>query len=244
MSTTPAASAVPSIRPRDLEAWPLRADVDGTLIPGVSLELDGATVRLVRELRCNGVPVVRMSAWSATYTDPSSASDAHQALSLREDRFTYWSVGATAMGAAWLTPVVSALVSEHVLELEQARANAEREAEEARVLAAQELAAAAKITAYFKMLKKRFAVTLEYGTDNGRFWSIGFDEAWERDRFWDWFSWQTGRFQEFAEYMRDGERLDLERKLLKEMLVTEQTVKKQGLGAGGRRPLRFWRGEV
>ncbi len=233
-----------SVRPHDSAMWPQRTDVDGILEPAVSLELDGATVRLVREFRCDGVPFLRTSAWSEDYEDPSSASDAYQALSHQQDSFSYWSVGATAIGTAWLTPIVSPLVSEHLLEREQARANAEREAEEARVLAAQELAAAAKITAYYKMLKKRFAITLEYGTANGRFWSIGFDEAWERDRFWDWFSWQTERFQEFAECMQGGDRLDLERKLLKEMLVTEQTVKKQGLGAGGRRPLRFWRGEV
>jgi hypothetical protein len=146
------------------------------------------------------------------YTHSSSARDAYEALSHQQDSFTYWSVGATAIGTAWLTSIVSAVVSEYAIERGHAQANADREA--------------------------------EYGTDDGRFWSIAFDEAWERDRFWDWFSWQTERFQEFADHMKDGDRLDLERKLLKEMIVTEQAVKKQGPGAGGRRPLRFWRGEV
>jgi hypothetical protein len=34
------------------------------------------------------------------------------------------------------------------------------------------------------------------------------------------------------------------RELLYEMLTTEQAVKKRGLGAGGRRPLLFWRGDL
>ncbi|PTM47969.1 hypothetical protein C8J24_1376 [Sphingomonas aerolata] len=136
------------------------------------------------------------------------------------------------------------MVSEYAIERGHAQANADREAEEAGLLAEQELAATAEVAAHYRMRKKRFAVILEYGTADGRFWSIAFDEAWERDRFWDWFSWQTERFQEFADHMKDGDRLDLERKLLKEMIVTEQAVKKQGPGAGGRRPLRFWRGEV
>jgi hypothetical protein len=178
------------------------------------------------------------------YTHSSSARDAYEALSHQQDSFTYWSVGATAIGTAWLTSIVSAVVSEYAIERGHAQANADREAEEAGLLAEQELAATAEVAAHYRMLKKRFAVTLEYGTDDGRFWSIAFDEAWERDRFWDWFSWQTERFQEFADHMKDGDRLDLERKLLKEMIVTEQAVKKQGPGAGGRRPLRFWRGEV
>jgi hypothetical protein len=244
MSTTSLANVPTSVRPPDVSIWPLTTDIDGILEPSVSLEIDADMVRLVRELRCNGVPVLRTEAWSAKYAGPSFATDAYEALSLQRDRFTYWSVGASAMGPEWLTPIVEDHVSEYVQEREQSLAKANREAEEARKLEEQKLAAAAKITAYYRILKKCFAVTLEYGNDEKAFWSIKFDEAWERDRFWDWFNWQSDRYPEFAEYLKDGDRLELERKLLKEMLVTEQKVKKQGLGAGGRRPLRFWRGEV
>lgn len=144
-------------------------------------------------------------------------------------------------GADWLTPTIEGHVLEYVEERDQAHALAALETEKLLKLAEKDLAAATKITAYHRILKKRFAVTREYGSDDDEFWLIKFDEAWERDRFWDWFKWQTNRF---AEFMKDGDRLDLERKLLREMLVTEQAVKKQELGAGGRRRLRFGRGEV
>jgi hypothetical protein len=51
-----------SVRPHDPATWPQRTEVDGAIVPAVSLELDGARVRLVRELRCDGVPVLSMSA--------------------------------------------------------------------------------------------------------------------------------------------------------------------------------------
>ncbi len=37
--------------------------------------------------------------------------------------------------------------------------------------------------------------------------------------------------------------LQLERRLLREMQETEIRIKRAGLSAGGRRPLRFYRGE-
>lgn len=243
MHTTPHKSLPPDACQADRPVWP-STEAGGVPQFSVSLELDDLTLRLVRELQCGDASTVRTIAWSASYLEPADATNAYDALSLQGDRLGYWSVGATVFGTDWLTPTVDAYVSEYVEERDQAQAQAARETEELMALAEKDLAAATQITAYYRMLKKRFAVTLEYGSDDDAFWSIKFDEAWERDRFWDWLKWQRNRFEEFAEFMKDGDRLDLERKLLREMLLTEQTVKKQGLGAGGRRPLRFWRGEV
>lgn len=78
------------------------------------LEIDDATFRVVRELRGDGALVVRMVAWSASYADPYLAIDAYEALARHEDRLTYWSVGATALGADWLNPTISMLVENYL----------------------------------------------------------------------------------------------------------------------------------
>lgn len=70
-----------------------------------------------------------------------------------------------------------------------------------------------------------------------------FDEGWERDRVWDWLRWQTRRFEDIRLRIDGIGAAAVERELLHEMLVTENRVRKTGLGAGGRRPLRFWRGD-
>ncbi len=242
MSTTFPANVPPSARPPVASTWPMTTDASHELEPGVGLEIDDATIRLVRELRCDGAAVVRMVAWSAIYADPSLAFDAYEALAHHEDRLTYWSVGATALGADWLNPTISMLVEDYLIQRAEDRVTAAREADEARRVAEKELAAATKIDLYYLVRKKMFCLTLDRGDEE--FWSIKFQEKWERDRFGDWMQRQKHRFADFADYMTEGDRFELERKLLREMLVTEQAVKKQGLSAGGRRPLRFWRGEA
>ncbi len=242
MSTTFPANVPPSARPPVASTWPMTTDASHEFEPSVGLEIDDATIRLVRELRCDGAAVVRMVAWSATYADPSLAIDAYEALAHHEDRLTYWSVGATALGADWLNPTISMLVEDYLIQRAEDRVTAAREADEARRVAEKELAAATKIDLYYLVRKKMFCLTLDRGDEE--FWSIKFQEKWERDRFGDWMQRQKHRFADFADYMTEGDRFELERKLLREMLVTEQAVKKQGLSAGGRRPLRFWRGEA
>jgi len=242
MSTTFPEPLPPSVGGADPAAWPHTDFADGVSEFCVSLERDGSTVRILRDLLCGEALAHRVVAWSADYADPADASDAYEALSLHPDLLNYWSVGATAFGAGWLTPTISAHVQEYVTERIESRLMADREAEEAHKLAEKEAAAATKVTLYHVARKKMFCLTLERGDDE--FWSISFEEKWERERFSDWMRRQKHRFAEFAESMKEGDRFELERKLLREMLVTEQVVKKQGLGAGGRRPLRFWRGEA
>lgn len=229
-------------RPAEQVAWPAAAETNSKIQFNVTLEQDGATVRLVRSLLCDGSVVARVVAWSATYRGTAEAKDAYEALSRSADLFDYWSVGATALGPDWLTPTTSMVIEDYLNQRAEDLAMADREADEARRLADEDLAASTKITLYYVVRKKMFCLTLERGDDE--FWSIRFDEKWERERFGDWMQWQRHRFGDFAEYMKEGDRFELERQLLREMLVTEQAVKKQGLGAGGRRPLRFWRGEA
>lgn len=230
---------------RSSSGWPVASEHAAKPVLAVTLEQDGRCLRLVRELSCDDERVASVVAWSGTYDEPQLAADAHEALSAHQEDLTYWSVASQVLGRDWLTPVLAEIVTGFVSDREEARARAAAEEEEAREAAKKELAEANEISAYFRERKGSFHIDLDRGGQaEKKIWSVGFDERWERDRFWDWLGWHTERFEEFADYLKEATRLDLERKLLREMLVTEQTVKKQGLGSGGRRPLRFWRGEL
>lgn len=225
--------------------WPPASEHAARPMVAVTLEQHGSVLRIVRELSCDDEVVARVIAWSREYDEPQQAIDAYEALSARQADLIYWSVGSQALGREWLTPIMAEVVAGFVSDRDEARVRAAAEENKALEEAARELEEANEISAYFRERKGSFHIDLDRGSDTEkRVWSIGFDESWERDRFWDWLCWHTERFEEFAGYLEEATRLDLERKLLREMLVTEQTVKKQGLGSGGRRPLRFWRGEL
>lgn len=209
------------------------------------LTCEGTQLSLVREISCGDETVVEVVCWSRSHVDIASAQDVFEVMAPLQTRFPFWSVGAIAIGAGWLAPQLEAVIAERLNELAEERERTSRELEKERLRQKEEQEAETGISAYFREKKGSYLLTLERGSDHDTpIWSISLEEAWERDRFWDWLCWQTERFEEFAEFMRDGCRLELERKLLREMLVTEQAVKKQGLGSGGRRPLRFWRGEL
>lgn len=225
--------------------WPAASVEDFQTFCVVELELYGSSVRLVRKLMHGAESLAGSVTWSTDYGTEKDASDAFDALSNSESKLQLWSVGATAFGPAWLTPTLVGMIATFIDDREEKREALEREERQRKEAAEREAAEATSLDAYFRKREDRYLIDLQKGTDeNGVFWSIGFDEAWERDRFWDWLGWRTERYEEFAEYLTSNSRLDLERLLLREMLVVEQTVKKQGFGSGGRRPLRFWRGEL
>lgn len=90
---------------------------------------------------------------------------------------------------------------------------------------------------------RQFGVDLRRGGDKKGFFVIWFRERWERERFRDWWRCQNHRFGEFVAFLGEHGAPALERRLLQEMLIAEKKVKRAGLSAGGRRPLRFYRGE-
>lgn len=225
--------------------WSKTSDQDGPIVCNVQLELNDRTISLARVLKSGACTILHGVVWSRSFDTRTQAADAYCALRERQVAFGYWSVGALVMGSEWLNPTISMLVEEYIDQREQKREDLARIMETEREKLDREQAARTLINAYFIKEGNRFAITLERGSPrNEKIWSITFKEAWERDRFWDWLGWQRSRFDEFAEYMLGGSRLELERQLLREMLATERDVKKQGLGSGGRRPLRFWRGEL
>ena len=91
--------------------------------------------------------------------------------------------------------------------------------------------------------QRQFGVDLRRGGHKTGFFVIWFRERWERERFRDWWRCQKPRFSEFAAFLEKHGAAALERKLLQEMLLIEKKVKQSGMSAGGRRPLRFYRGE-
>lgn len=224
--------------------WPPTSGRDVTVVCSVELELQERTVSIVRVLGCGTDVVVRTAVWNRTYGSSTDADDAFAALNSAEGNFLHWSVGATAFGSTWLNATIENVVDEFVATRDEELARLARELERERARLEEERDAETRIEAIFRKRLGRYVLNLERGNEEVVIWSIAFDEAWERDRFWDWFGWQTDRFEALAQDMQEGCRLDLERSLLREMLVTEQAVKKQGLGSGGRRPLRFWRGEL
>lgn len=90
---------------------------------------------------------------------------------------------------------------------------------------------------------KRPGVSLESADEGKPFFVMRFSEKWERERVLDWMRWQKPRFQEFRNLVEAEGAVALERVVIAGMRETEADVKRRGLGSGGRRPLRFWRGE-
>ena len=141
------------------------------------------------------------------------------------------------LGGAWLAKSVEEVAAEIV---------ATKLAEDRAALEAAELDAtlSRQIGVYFKGGKTEPRLELRRGNSDLAIWSIIFSEVWERDRFWDWLKWQRPRFHEFVEELASTDHTTLRSRLLREMLETEQAARKSKLTTSGRRPLRFWCGEV
>lgn len=121
------------------------------------------------------------------------------------------------------------------------------DAKNARHAAAEKAAAEArdhKIVNLFKRDTKRgYVLELQRESRATADWKVVYDRASERDRLCDWLRWQKPRFLEFLDHaVKHGDEA-LIRRVTDEMFEVERRVKKEGLGAGGMRPLRMWRGD-
>lgn len=203
-----------------------------------ALDPDGRTVLVRRELVCGGDVLTSAVCWSYSFPDEDGARASYDFLTEDADRLRFLANGALAFGAAWLLQTLEEVVAtrrEHEALKSELRL---RQAETARLQAEE----SRRIEAFFLNHDGHKRLSLERGRTNVAVWTVDFDQAWERDRFWDWLKWQTHRFEGFAGMLESIDGHELEKLLLTEMLATETLVKKQGLGSGGRRPLRFWRG--
>lgn len=222
--------------------WLVGADASSAPVASLAIEVEGTTVRIVRRISCGEAMVAQQIGWSMDCGDAARCRDVHEAVLERSEDVAFWFTGAIAFGRDWADTRIGAVVA-CFLQKRMAEAEADERARSKARLDAIEKAEQHKIGIYFLERKGRYLIALQRrGPNMPELWTIAFDESWERDRFLDWFRWQKERFETLVASVGTIPATDLERDLLEEMLRTEQAVRKAGLGAGGRRPLRFWKG--
>lgn len=206
------------------------------------LTTDGGThrVSILRELRCGELVVAGGPVWSRSTTDEIAAADAFEGLSSVGDDLVL-----LAESALVLSPAnVDAVVDKHIADAARVREMARVKAAEKAAMAEAKAKRDRTIGVYFTGDKKKVVVEMRRGPLSASFLKLQFGAEWERDRFWDWFKWQSHRHDEIEAKVTEIGAEPVRRELLYDMLTTEQAVKKRGLGAGGRRPLLFWRGDL
>lgn len=197
-------------------------------------------VSILRELRCGDVVVAGGPVWSRSTVDEVAATDAFEGLMIVGGDLVYLAEAALVLHPGNVDAVVDLHVANAVKAREAALIKAAEKAAKAEAKAARDR----KIGVYFTGDKKKPVVEMRRGPLSTPFLKLHFGAEWERDRFWDWFAWQTHRHDEIEAKVAELGVEPVRRELLYEMLTTEQAVKKRGLGAGGRRPLLFWRGDL
>jgi len=192
-----------------------------TFAPILSAPGDGPAAAVLT--RCDGLAALRI--------ERENIDDA-QTLVEHMARLPHrWAPWARLVQIAGEAPVRSMILAEAdavAAELEELRRNA---------LEQKKLAEAVQCYRF----KKEPKVELTKG--GVPFLVITFREGWERDRFIDWAWNQAEPYAAWHEYFEQHGQKALEKRLLNEMIRKEMAVKKAGMGAGGRRPLRFWRGD-
>ncbi|WP_157099179.1 hypothetical protein [Novosphingobium rosa] len=193
----------------------------------------GPCVRILRSLADDTHVVV----WHVRLDTPEEAASIRDWLTSTPERLRFWGRVAFRLGPDAAGPVILASARFAEAERQEAeRRERERIEEEAR--------RADEITLYtYTPHKKAPYLGLERGNKREPFFVMRFDERWERDRVCDWLMYQKARFAEMERLFQTSGQLALEKHVLDGMLATEKDARRRGISAGGRRPLRFWRGE-
>jgi hypothetical protein len=188
---------------------------------------------LVRRLPDHGHVVV----WQVGVESVKSAKALHAWMWSNPGDWSYWGRIAQRLGPDALTPMILDAAESHAKAVQKATEERRKEAREQARLARQ-------ITLFsYDPKKKQPYLGLERGSESRPFFRMTFTERWERDRVVDWLRHQKPQFGEMEQIFTELGALELERHILAGMRETERDVKVRGLSAGGRRPLRFWRGE-
>lgn len=178
-----------------------------------------------------------VAVWSHRCGTPREADTLFGWMWTQASEWPVWGRTAVRLGEGIVSPIILEGAQAAADAAAHAAANRERAEAERRRLARQ-------ITLWvFDSKKKRPSLGLERGCDDAPFWRMTFAERWERDRVADWLKFQKHRYVDFEALFLEHGDLELERLVLSGMRETEADVKRRGLSAGGRRPLRFWRGE-
>ncbi len=232
-STAPTLSDAWSVCPPDMAAT--------TVVRAELVRIAGShRVSILRELRCGDVVLAGGPVWSRSTDDAVEAADVFEGLALVGDHLVHLAETALILPS----PGVDAVVDQHLRNAAEAREKDRAKAAEKAAKAEAKALRDRTIAVYFTGDKKKLAVELRRGPLSSPFLKLIFGAEWERDRFWDWLKWQDHRHEELAARVDEVGVEEVRRELLYEMLTTEQAVKKRGHGAGGRRPLLFWRGDL
>jgi hypothetical protein len=195
-----------------------------------------ARLELFRIVQRGEARVEEIPVWSRTYAHRRHAEAILGWMTSQPERWPLWGRLSELVGPERLLTMAVAQVaderSEAARKLLRSRAQARKAGKRSR-----------SINSYLVEKDGEFGVDLRRAGHENGFFAIFFRQSWERERFRDWWRPQAHRFAEFAAFLDEHGAPALERRLLREMQETEKRVKLAGLSAGGRRPLRFWRGD-
>lgn len=199
-----------------------------------ALDVEASSVLLVRPVP--GHDGRRDAIWSVD-AGPDRARPVFDWMADRADQWPLWARLACLFGEQAVTAIVVDGAERDAEQAALREESARLEAEERRRLHE-------RIELFVLDPKnKRPGLSLESGDEDKPFFVMRFSEKWERERVLDWMRWQKPRFQEFRGIVEAEGAVALERVVIAGMRETEADVKRRGIGSGGRRPLRFWRGE-
>lgn len=200
-----------------------------------TLGTDRPVVTFVRRIR-TGDQIAETVLWQKEFATLLDARRSFEWLNERSSDWTLWGRHSEQFGPdAILSALGTSMAADRAsraARLVEDRRKARKKREKAKM-----------ICSYLVERDERYGLDLRRGDSKRGFFEILFRERWERERFRDWFRCQSHRFTEFAVIFEEKGPLELERALLREMLATERRVKAAGESAGGRRPLRFYRGD-
>lgn len=205
-------------------------------LPVLDDDAGSAIVRLVRQIRVAGEQIITGAVWSESFENSTDADKRYRWLIANADRLTEWGRVAAILGPEALTTTLDAAWLAELERIEKQRRMKEKEAKEAETI---------WLIQDDVGRHERPAIIMHMGNQRSApFITIKLDERWEQERIWDWARWQTERYREWKAHCDEHGAKSLEQLIMTEMLKTENAVKKAGLGSGGRRPLRFWRGDA
>lgn len=190
-----------------------------------------AVALIARIVQPTGAPVVSSPLWRRAFSKKQDAQSRFQWMLARQDRWAIWARLARVIGPEDLETMMAA----------EAAADAEA-AEKARQRAHDEALDLATIYMEAVEQDRSFQITMQRGRRGEPFFRMRFAKEAEQDRVWDWVRWSGHAYHRWAEIFDRKGHLALEKVILEDMLKEEHRVKAAGLSAGGRRPLRFWRG--
>ncbi len=205
-------------------------------LPVLADDAGWATVRLYRQIRVAGEQVITGAVWSQRFKEVADANECYSWLIANADQLTEWGRVAVILGPEALTATLDAARQADLERIEKLRRKQEKDARDAETIWLMQ----ADVGPY-----NRPAIIMHLGNRRADpFLTIKLSEKWEQDRIYDWARWQSNRYRDWKAHCDEHGAKSLEQLLMTEMLKTENAVKKAGLGSGGRRPLRFWRGDL